>query len=180
MGITVEKLEGKEAVARLVELLSGGTSDRAKKFHEAADKMKAAGFSASAMAAFGEFSAHIEDLASVLAVAIATSDLTKNHDATEFAFAAFKWMEIGLNNCHSMLEKADVDPNLFGLRPRSDGYAEFLRDHRNELRNEMRGRVTYTVTDSHDKTTNLSSVTEGEAAIEALAKLGYTLTGTRK
>lgn len=181
MSIIVEKLEGKEGMMKLLDMLSGGgASQHVMKLREAKSKMETAGFSNDAMAALAEFSAHVEELARVTAIAVTTANQLKNYDAGEFALAGLRWMEIGLNNSHDMLDKAGVSPDLFGLRPRSDGYEEVLRMKMRELRAGMREHIAFTVTDSHDNTTTLSSTTWGEAASEALVKLGYTLTATRK
>lgn len=181
MSITIEKLEGKEDLMKVLDMLSGGeASQHVMKLREAKSKMEAAGFSDEAMAALSEFAVHVEELARVTANAITTANQIKNYAAGEFALAGLRWLEVGLNNCHDMLEKADVDPDLFGLRPRRDGYAEVLRMRMREIRAGMREHIAFTVTDSHDNTTTLSSATWGEAASEALVKLGYTLTATRK
>lgn len=181
MGITVEKIEGKEGMMKLLDMLSGGgASEHMAKLREAKKKMESVGFSNDAMAALADFTFNVEELAKVTAVASVIAKFTKDHAAAEFALAGMKWMEIGLDNSHSMLEKAGISPDVFGIRPRSDGYNEVLRRKMRELRAETKEYFVYTVTDMHDNTTKLSSVTEGEAAIEALANMGYTLTFTRK
>lgn len=181
MGIKVEKVEGKDAILKLLDMLSGGAaSDYTHKLREAKAKMEGEGFSPIAMAALSEFAGHVEELARVTAIAVTTANQLKNYDAGEFALAGLRWMEVGLNNSHDMLDKAGVSPDLFGLRPRSDGYAEVLRMKMREIRAGMQEHIVFTVTDSHDNTTTLSSATWGEAANEALVKFGYTLTATHK
>jgi hypothetical protein len=181
MGITIEKLEGKEGIMKLLDMLSGGeASQHATKLREAKAKMEKAGFSNDAMATLAEFTAHIDDLAGVIAVAVTTAERTQNRDAGEFAIAAMKWMTVGLNNCHSMFEKADVDPNLFGLRARSEGYPEFLQKRMRQCKETIKTHTEYVAKDTLGNTMKLAGATEGEAAIEALSNFGYTLSIVRK
>lgn len=181
MGITIEKIEGKEGLMRVLDMLSGGqASEHRKELYDAKVKLEAAGYSGNAMAALASFTAHIDELASAMSQAMVAADNLHNHDAATFALAALQWTTVGLNNCHDMLEKAAVDPNVFGLKRRSEGYQEFLQNRTREFRNKVQGYVEYTLTDPQGNTTKLRGVTEGEAAAEALTNLGYTLSLSRK
>lgn len=180
MGVTIEKLEGKEGMMKLLDMLSGGgASQHAMKLREAKTKMKAAGFSDQAMVMFAQFAAHVDDLAGVIAVALTAAE-HNNRDAGEFAIAAMKWMNVGLNNCHDMLEKADVDSELFGLRKRSEGYPEFLQERIRKCKKTIKEHTEYVARDTLGNTMKLAGATEGEAAIEALCNLGFTLSIVRK
>lgn len=181
MGITIEKVEGNEGMMRLLDMLSGGgASQHAMKLREAKSKMEAAGFSNDAMAALAQFAAHVDDLAGVVATALTATEHMQNRDAGEFAIAAMKWMNVGLNNCHDMLEKAAVDPNVFGLKRRSEGYPEFLQERIRKCKKTIKEHTEYVARDTLGNTMKLTGATEGEAAIEALCNLGYTLSIIRK
>lgn len=175
MGITIEKIEGKEGLQHLIEMLANGGLDHMNKMHEAKVKLKAAGFGKEAMAACFDFAIHVDELASVTATAVVIAETLRSHEAIEFSLAALAWIERGLNNSHDMFEKADVDPNVFNLRKRDPDTIQFIRERASKVRKVALESIEYVAKDTLGHSMRLSGATEGEAAIDALSKFGYTL-----
>lgn len=190
MGIEVVKLgggdvppEAMDRIAGLLDRLTGSNtaSEQLNKLRDAKEKMLAAGYSEGAISAMAMFAKDVGDFISIMGNAFVTASSNKHPASVQFSMEAAKYFEISMNNTYDMLEKSGVDPDIFGLRSRDKARTHGLQEKLADLKTHLREHFTMVVTNQDTgEVRNLHEVTEGDAAIEALAEMGYSISRVRK